>query len=202
MKNRLKIAIDVDDCISNTIEVDFATCFLYNKKLHPDDSKLYRANYHNAPTIFGFDEKTDDDFYMEQRRQVVLNGWITPKFMAKEIIDELSAQGHEIIILTSRGDMYWGDAKKETRKWLKKYGIHYSELVANCQDKGEFCKENLIDILIEDNQKYAQQANDSGIHSIIMLQEFNKDYENKLNKFASCWPEVPYKVEEILKEKF
>lgn len=198
---KMRIAIDFDDCISNTIEVDFATCFMYNKKLNPKDNKIYRANWHNAPTIFGFTKEQDDEFYKWQRKEVVKNGWITPKFYVKEVIDFLLSQGHEIIILTSRGDQYWGDAEKETRNWLDKYEIGYVSIVANCQDKGKFCKINNIDVLIEDNQIQASRANDVEVYTIMMLQEFNKDYSNKLNKFASCWPEVPYKIFEIIDQK-
>ena len=38
----MKVAIYVDDCISNTCEIDFATCWEYNQKLNSNDkSSLY-----------------------------------------------------------------------------------------------------------------------------------------------------------------
>lgn len=193
----MKIAIDVDDCISNTVEVDFATCWEYNQMLHPDDNNLYESNYHNAPTIFGFDKATDDAFYIQQRKLVVKENLIQPKVFAARVINQFIEDGHDVTILTSRGDLYWGNALLETEKWLKKHGIHYTRCVANSGSKGEYCKANKIDVMLEDNPKYAKQVNDEGIRTILLLANYNKDYKHPLNKFASCWPEVYKKVKEI-----
>ena len=38
----MKIAIDMDDCITNTQELDFACAWNYNKLHHPNDEKLSR----------------------------------------------------------------------------------------------------------------------------------------------------------------
>ena len=43
----MKIAIDVDGCITNTNEVDFAACWIYNQKVNPDDDTLYENNHQN-----------------------------------------------------------------------------------------------------------------------------------------------------------
>ena len=197
----MKIAIDVDDCISNTSEVDFATCWLFNQQLNPNDNKLYYNNYHNAPTIFGFDKETDDKFYEQQRKQVVREGLIYPKIFSDRVINKLLNEGHDITILTSRGDQYWGDALAETKKWLAKYNIHYTHCVANSGSKGEYCKANNIDVMLEDNPKYAKQVNDVGIRTILILAEYNKDYKNDLNTFASCWPEVYKIINELNRKK-
>lgn len=196
----MRIAIDVDDCISNTVEVDFATCWEYNQKLHPEDDKLYYNNYHNAPTIFGFTKQEDDEFYIQQRQQVVVEGLITPKVFAAKVIDKLLKDGHEITILTGRSDMYWGNALEETKNWLDKYQIRYTRVVANNVNKGEYCLGNDIDVMLEDNPKYAKQVNDVGINTILLLANYNKDYKNDLNYFACCWPEV-YKIINKLKAK-
>ena len=33
-----------------------------------------------------------------------------------------------------------------------------------------------------------------------ILEIYNKDYQNPLNTFASCWPEVYYKINEMTKQ--
>lgn len=196
----MKIAIDVDDCISNTREVDFAMCWKFNKQKHPDDDKLYFNDSHNAPTIFGFSKEEDDEFYIKQRPEVIKEGLIYPKIFAPKIINKLLEDGHDITILTSRGDLYWGNALEETEKWLAKYGINYTRCVANSGNKGDYCRENGIELLIEDNPKYAKQANDANVKSLLILEIYNKDYQNPLNTFASCWPEVYYKINEMTKQ--
>lgn len=200
----MKIAIDVDDCISNTAEVDFATCYEYSKKLTPN-GKLYKHyvnDFHNAPTIFGLTKEQDDDFYIKQRKQCVEQDLIKPKVFAVKYINQLLQDGHEVIILTSRGDMYWGDALTETKKWFAKYGINYTQLIANISNKGEFCKKNKIDLMIDDNLKYIKQCNDVGIRSITFDNNYNpkyyteelRNYSSPLNCYASCWNEVYDKI--------
>lgn len=193
----MKIAIDVDDCISNTVEVDFAFCYLENKKINPNDEKLYINNYHNAPTIFGFTPEQDDAFFEKERKICIEEDLIKPKVYASNVINRLYDDGNEIIILTSRSDKCWGNAEKETMNWLNKYKIKFSKCLANVSNKGKWCKDNNVDIMIDDNQKYLKQANDQNIKTITLYAVYNADYDNKLNQFASCWFEVYDKINEL-----
>lgn len=193
----MKIAIDVDDCITNTAEVDFATCYEYCKKLNIE-SEHKKNNYHNAPTIFGLTKEQDDDFYINQRKRCIEEDLIKPKIFAGKFINKLLEDGHDITILTSRGDKYWGKDLKETKKWLNKYAIKYSRLIANSGSKGEYCLANGIDLMIDDNLKYIKQCNDVGVETItfdnnydpIYYPEEFRNYQNKLNRYASCWNEI------------
>lgn len=36
----MRIAIDIDDCLTNTCEVDFATCYIWNRQHHPEDKNM------------------------------------------------------------------------------------------------------------------------------------------------------------------
>ena len=197
----MRIAIDVDDCISNTMEVDFACAWEYNKKLNPNDDKLYFANHNNPPTIFGFSKEVDDEFYIEERKRTVDENLIHPKVFAAKAINKLLSEGHEVFIVTARSDFSWGDALALTEKWLKKADIKYTKCVANVENKGVYCKENNIDIMIEDNTKFAKQINDLSIKTILLLAEYNKKYEHELNVFASCWPEIYDKIQCMKKNK-
>ncbi len=205
----MKIAIDIDDCISNTTEVDFATCWEYNKKLNPNDNKKYVNDYHNAPTIFGFTKQQNTDFYMYQREMCVSQDLIKPKVFSDKIINKLYKNGHDIIILSKREDKHWGDALVEAKKWLKKYGINYTQCVVNCGNKGVFCKKNDIDLLIDDNLKWIKQCNDKGIKTITFNNNYNlkyypknlRNYKNNLNQYASCWIEVLEIIKTLSKDK-
>lgn len=204
----MRIAIDVDDCISNTAEVDFVTCWEYNKRINPNDKKKYVSGYHNAPTIFGFTKQQDDEFYIYQRKLCIEQDLIKPKIFADKIIGKLLSDGNEIIILTSRGDKYWGDALSETKKWLDRYGIKYTQCVANSGNKGEFCKKNKIDLMIDDNLKYIKQCNDMGIMTITFDNNYDqsyypeelKNFESPLNQFASCWSEAYEIINDLSKQ--
>ncbi len=187
----MRIAIDMDDCICNTLEWDFACAWMYNKEKHPQDKKFYYQIFHAAPEIFNFSEEEKKEFYLENRRFIINKKLIYPKPFVKETIDKLMAEGHEIYILTSREDFYWlGDAYGHTSKWLKKYKINYTSLIVNCIEKGLKCAEIRADLLIDDNPKFISQVNSQGIRTIIIAAPYNLKYKNVLNEHASCWPEV------------
>lgn len=76
------------------------------------------------------------------------------------------------------------------RWWLQ-------DLFANCAEKGLKCAELKVDLLIDDNQKFAQQVNAQGIRSIILSAPYNLKYKNILSTHASCWPEVYYIVQDL-----
>lgn len=103
----MRIAIDIDDCLTNTCEVDFATCYIWNRQHHPEDKKQRLPINHNAPTIFEYSKEEDDAFYIYQRKLVIEQDLIKPKIYAREILQKLLDEGHEIYIVTGRGDLYW-----------------------------------------------------------------------------------------------
>lgn len=194
----MRIALDVDDCITNTLEWDFACAWEFNRSHHPEDNNFYYTIHHTAPEIFKFTPDESREFYIKQRKFLIDKRLLFPKPFVKEVIDKLLQEGHEIFILTSREDTYWnGDAQGETKKWLKKYKIGYTDLFANCVEKGLKCAELKVDLLIDDNQKFAQQVNAQGIRSIILSAPYNLKYKNVLSTHASCWPEVYYIIQDL-----
>lgn len=118
-----------------------------------------------------------------------IDGTITrlPKFF-KQFIDSFIDNDNEIHILTgakpnSRND---GNNKEgnysnlpNRMKQLKKYGIeNYTVLISVLREtdtpgvaegKGDYCKENKIDIIFEDNSKYAEAIKRISPHTIIFL---------------------------------
>lgn len=194
----MKIAIDMDDCICSTLDWDFACAWKFNKQRHPKDNKFYYQIYHASPEIFGFTKEETEEFYLENRHFLIDKKLIYPKPFVKEVIDQLLKDGHEIYIVTSREDKYWhGDSYGNTQKWLKKYKINYTQIFANCIEKGVKCAELKVDLLIDDNPKYVSQVNAQGIRTIVLSAPYNLKYKNVLNAHASCWPEVYQIVTEL-----
>lgn len=110
-----------------------------------------------------------------------------PFSFVKEVINCLY-KNCTIIILTSRENKYWNNnAYKYAKKWLKKYKIKFDKLFVQKLNKGECCKQNNIDILIEDNLNYVKSANELGIKTILLKKEYKKEYVNKNNNMALNW---------------
>ena len=60
----------------------------------------------------------------------------------------------------------------------------------NISNKGEFCINNKIDCLIEDNCENVKLANKCGIRSVLIKTSYNEHYCHKLNTFAESWLDI------------
>lgn len=192
MKNKkIKIAIDIDDCICNTLDTDFTYGYYYAKRNNLFNEEIdYDNQYFFVPKTFNMDKNQELDFFQTEKQIIMDNMLMFPFAFAKDVINTLYTQC-EITILSSREDIYWNNKTYQyAKKWLKKYNFKYDKLVVNCLNKGIFCKENNISLLIEDNFNHAQSVNDLGIKTILLKKSYNKNYANNLNKFALNWLHV------------
>ena len=119
----MRLGIDLDDCVVNTFEVDLATCYLFSKEKGLLKKSFYKPNSSHAPKTFNMNSKDDNEFFAIQRKKVIEQDLLKPKFLAKNIINKLFEENYEIYFLTGRQDKYWGDASKESAKWLKKNAL-------------------------------------------------------------------------------
>lgn len=191
----MKIAIDIDDTICNTMNCDFNFGYLYNKSLKINDNKLYIQNENIVAKTFGFTDEQEHEFFMQQKKYIMRNNSMYPLFFSPEVINRLGSEGYEIVILTARNSIFWnGNAKKWAKKWLRKNGIKYASLVTDINDKSKYCLENDISLLIEDSVEHISKANIDGIKTIMLSQPYNVNYFHKLNKTASCWAEIYFLI--------
>ena len=80
------------------------------------------------------------------------------KELGDELKEKLKSEGNKIYIITARrnGDEWFpddlkNDVEKITKNWLKENKIYYDEIVFDVKDKGKYCKDNNINIMIEDD---------------------------------------------------
>lgn len=165
----MKIAIDIDDTLTNTKD---------------NQIKLWKEYYNKQPKV-GFSEQLPSDinefdadeyigiFWNTYREQLSFNS--TYKKDASTIIDKLKNDGHELCIVTSRPDDRYENLKERIATALKENNIHINTIHTNARDKGSYCKEHNFDLLIDDNIKQIQSAKNNGLKGIL----FNeiKDYE-------------------------
>ena len=195
MEKKLIIAIDIDDCICNTWEADYNWAYIYakNNELEIPTKQISMEKYRDVSVFntFGFTDKQENEVFIKEKKYLMETNGMYPKYFVKEAINKLAKDGHKIIFLTSRDTNHWNNKpEKYAKKWLKKYKIHYDKVVVTSQNKGEFCKQNNCDLLIEDRKNNAFKANSLNIKTILLLNESNQDYENELNFTATCWAEI------------
>jgi uncharacterized HAD superfamily protein len=69
------------------------------------------------------------------------------------------------------------DAKKVSIKWLKKNKLHFDKIIVNANNKGQVCKDNNIEIFIDDLPRNIESVSSSGIKTFIMNSVTNEDYK-------------------------
>ena len=83
-----------------------------------------------------------------------------------------------------------------TEKWLKDNNIYYDKLILiDKGQKGETCKKNNIDIMIDDTVKNCIDVSENGIKVLMMRTKFNQNitqFEQVLN-----WEDIYKKISKI-----
>ena len=100
-----------------------------------------------------------------------------PRFNAVETINRLRKEGHKIIIITARDSEFHDDPYFLSKNWLNKNNIKYDKLIVNAREKGTVCKNENIDLFIDDQLNNCLDVLKEGIKVIRISNEncTNKD---------------------------
>ena len=187
----MRIGIDIDDTITNIKSELTQALFEYAKSIGKDisnineiredaanDGKCYQELFN-----FSYDELK---FFLKNIQEKITNKAV-PREAAVYIINKLKAEGNEIVIITARDDEFHDDPYNESKKWLEKYNINYDKLIVNARTKDNVCKENSIDIFIDDKLNHCLEVSKSGIN-VIRISDNDDNIENI--KTFSNWLDI------------
>ena len=144
----MRIGIDIDGCLT---EID--KWMLKTGKM--EGYKVISYEYEPKDT-FGLTSEEEHNYWLKYFDKLMTNVEMRPN--ASKVISNLRRKGHEIYIITARVDE---DIPRElsnvyniedlTLEWLKRHNITYDHLEMRCLDKDVYCKNNKIDIMIDDS---------------------------------------------------
>ena len=109
------------------------------------------------------------------------------KQICNEVIDKLKQEGHQIYIITARGSFLSHSAdvmsieenQQIVLNWLKNNHINMITIIFSPEDKLDICKENNIDLMIEDKVDNINKI--SKIIPVICFHAgYNKDCKNSI----------------------
>ena len=86
----------------------------------------------------------------------------------KEILTKLKSEGNTIIFITARSKQSYNDPYLISKTYLDKRGIPYDKIIVNAWEKGTICKEEKIDLFIDDNIRNCTDASKQGIEVLMM----------------------------------
>lgn len=195
----MRIGIDIDGVLTDfeKWQLDFGSKFFikYNKNIVVPDG--YDSN-----TVFNITKKMDSEFWEKYLYDYAKNE--PARKFAGEVIDILKEKGYEIYIITARDltdrDDYLGEQMRNiVKEWLVKNKINYDKIIFSPEDKYDICKDNNIDIMIED-----KVDNINKISKILPVICFNASYNkscigNNIYRVYT-WYDIYYTIMNKIKE--
>ena len=176
----LTIGIDIDDTITNSTRVvrKYINKYSNSEELKNNIEGIIRGIYVSEESKV---------FYKKYSKQIGNN--IKVKKNAKEIINKLYDEGYRILIVTARNNNYYDDAYGFSCDYLKRNGIKFHELFVDNAYKLKLCKEEKIDILIDDSVDIVNELYDNNINSLLFTSSINKNKKSK-SKRVNNWLQV------------
>ena len=174
----MRIGIDIDDTMTFIKDDLLEAGINYDKSLGNSGIPL-NDNYYVGQR-FNWNKEEYAYFMGIIRKNVVENAKLRDGLL--EILNKLINEGHEIIIITARSNVYYKDPEKMTLEWLKKEHIPYHKLILNATNKAKICKEEKIDIFLDDDIKNCQEVYESSIRTIIMDNQGNTLENDKIKR--------------------
>ncbi|MBR1376851.1 MAG: hypothetical protein IJ565_03455 [Bacilli bacterium] len=165
----MRIGIDIDDTITNTIETMDNYASIY------DSSITIRKDKYRIPDRYNWDQYKCEDFLKNYMEQIISN--VSLKEDAVKYINKLHDEGNTIYFITARSDKYSPNVPNITLDYLKNIGIKYDSIITHSRFKDKECIDNNIDIMIDDSPRHAIECVKAGINFIIMDNDYNKDID-------------------------
>lgn len=189
----MKIAIDIDDTITQVDRASAVEKYIAEKGL---PFHIVNPDAHTLLELCDWQREEVTRFMKAGGNELFLNAPVRKG--ARETIEKWKAAGHEIIILTSRIPEWFKDPVGDSRAQLDENRIPYDEVVADVFEKGEYCIEHGIEVLIEDNFSICKKAQELGIKAVMVVDKHNLAHVKEIKYAGSNWEHIASAVEFIL----
>ena len=199
----MKIGIDIDDTTLITVKSMIKYADLYDTKIlgrkGTNGNLGLIQNRYYLKVLYGWDDKTKFDFFDTYYKNVLEE--CVPMPNAPETITKLKEEGNEISFITARLTQIKNcDTENITIKTLKDNNIPYDKLIINASDKLKFCKENGIEIFIEDSYDTCKQLEENGIKTYLMTTKMNQNIDTGEIERVKDWNEIYQKVKSYIEK--
>lgn len=192
----MKIGIDVDNTITNTIPILKEYCRRYNDEVVKRNLKMNENGY-TTRTLY--DWTTEENLIFCNRYFHDIFFQVDVKENAREIIEKMKNEGNEIYIITARSEPNVIDPYNVTKNFLDENNIVYDKIIVNCEDKYTYCKENGIEIMIDDEPKNIKTISEI-IQVIVFKGVHNENCKGQNVIKVNTWEEA-YKEYRNIKEQ-
>lgn len=192
----MKIGIDIDGVLTNCFEatVDNATKYFYENKI---DYKIDSSKYYENE-MFSVSNENVEKFWNQYLPEYAQR--LPSRKYASEVISKLK-QKNEIYIITARNEEglpkeLHGRMQDMTKKWLKDNSIEYDKLIFSTGSKLDICKQENVNIMIEDKPNNIQEISEY-IPVLCFDNPWNQGLEEKNIIRVYSWYDILGNIESI-----
>lgn len=198
----MKIGIDIDDTTVITVNsmIKYADIFdkeVLGRKGTNGNLGLIQNRYY-LKTLYGWTNEEKFRFFDKYYKNVLEECTIMKD--ADKICQRLKQEGHEIYFITARlTNIKDCDTEEITKNMLIKNNIPYDQLIINASNKLEVCKQNKMQIFIEDSFETCVELLENNIDSILMNTKMNAKIDSGNIPRVYNWNEVYNEIQKIIK---
>ena len=197
----MKIGIDIDDTTVITVEAMIKYADKYNSEVlgrSGINGKLgLIQNRYYLKALYGWTDEQKFQFFNMYYKNVLEECTLMPN--ADKVLKKLKEEENKIYFITARlNNIDNCNTEEITRKTLEKNNIIYDKLIINANDKLKVCKEEKVELIIEDSYETCKEFTENGIKSILMTTKMNKNIETGNITRVNSWEEI---YEQIKKYK-
>lgn len=186
----MKIGIDIDGVLTDISKfyLDYGAKFAFENNI----DKIVDPNGYEIEDILDLEEGAHKEFWA--RYDDYYTKKIYTREFASEVIEKLKEEENEIHIITARNPEH-KNGENWTIDWLKENDIYYDKLIFENR-KLEYCKENNINLMIEDNTSNVLEISKL-IPVICFDNRYNQNCEG--NNIIRCysWYDIYSKIKKI-----
>ena len=193
----MKIGLDLDGVVLDTEKQFRNEAELYDiLKLNRNSTKDQSAQWAQDRYKWADDEK--NEFIEKYLIEGTKKSHIMPG--AKEVIELLKKDGHELVVITARGHDI-PVMKKLAQEMLEKENITFDKYYWETPEKVETAKKENIDLMVEDSLSNCMKLSKENIKSIYLRYSNMKPANDKNIKECYIWGEVYRYIRELSDKK-
>lgn len=190
----MKIGIDLDGVVIDsettfrTYEEIFDIDVLKGNHLINKEEPKFQARYNW--TNEQEKEFIEKYFLIVSKESNLMSGFIG-------IYNLLKEQGHEFVVITARGGLV-KEMKDDAIRLLEENNIKFDKYYWNVDDKLEICKNEKVDIMIDDDWKIIKRLAENEVKTLYFRDtNLMKMKENKYIKEVNNWGEIYRYIKEM-----
>ncbi len=189
----MKIGIDLDGVVLDTEKQFRNEAELYDiLKLNRNSTKDQSAQW--AQDRYEWTEDEKNEFIEKYLVEGTKKSHIMPG--AKEVIELLKKDGHELVVITARGHDI-PVMKKLAQEMLEKENITFDKYYWETPEKVETAKKENIDLMVEDSLSNCMKLSKENIKSVYLRDSNMKPANDKNIKECYIWGEVYRYIREL-----